>query len=138
MRTTARVFCDPPMNFVPLRKDGHRVSLGADVAAPADGALAGLADGTYVAGFRANHLTLKPPFRRRRSLSAARVAVTEITGSETFLHLTHGGDRWVGLVHGVHDLDRGTEVDVWLDPAHVYLFDQGGALVAAAPYAMAA
>ncbi len=36
------------------------------------------------------------------------VAVTEITGSETFLHLTHGTDRWVGLVHGVHDLAPGT------------------------------
>ena len=135
--TTARVFSDPPMNFVPLQKSGNRVSFGADVAAPADGALAGLADGSYVAGFRANHVALN-----RHSGTAVsfpcRVAVTEITGSESFLHLTHGGDRWVGLVHGVHDLAPGTEVEVWLDPAHVYVFDQGGALVAAAPYAVAA
>jgi glycerol transport system ATP-binding protein len=30
------------------------------------------------------------------------IAVTEITGSETFIHLDHHGDRWVGLIHGVH------------------------------------
>jgi glycerol transport system ATP-binding protein len=64
--------------------------------------------------------------------------VTEITGSETFLHLHHGADRWVGLVHGVHDLVPGAEVSVWLDPAHVYLFDAKGALAAPAAYAMAA
>ena len=135
--TTARVFSDPPMNFVPLQKSGNRVSLGSDVAAPADGALAALADGTYVAGFRANHLHLNRPSATAVSFPC-RVSVTEITGSESFLHLTHGGDRWVGLVHGVHDLATGTEVQLWLDPAHLYVFDQGGALVAAAPYAAAA
>ena len=53
------------------------------------------------------------------------VTVTEITGSESFVHLMHGTDRWVGLVHGVHDLAPGTEVSVWLDPAHVYVFGAG-------------
>jgi glycerol transport system ATP-binding protein len=64
--------------------------------------------------------------------------VTEITGSESFLHLMHGTDRWVGLVHGVHDLASGTEVSVWLDPMHVYVFGADGALVAPAAYALAA
>ena len=59
----------------------------------------------------------------------------KITGSETFLHLTHGAQRWVGLVHGVQDLTPGSQVSVWLDPAHVYLFDTAGRLAAPAPYA---
>jgi glycerol transport system ATP-binding protein len=66
------------------------------------------------------------------------VAVTEITGSESFLHLLHGQDRWVGLLPGVHDLAPGTELPVWLDPAHVYVFAEDGALVATAAYALAA
>ena len=66
------------------------------------------------------------------------LSVTEITGSETFLHLLHGTDRWVGLVHGVHKLVPGDPVSVWLDPRHVYLFDEAGALAAPAAYAMAA
>ena len=67
-----------------------------------------------------------------------RLSVTEITGSETFVHLEHHGERWVGLVHGVQNLSPGQDLTVYLDPAHVYLFATDGALVAAAPYAEAA
>ena len=66
------------------------------------------------------------------------VMATEITGSETFVHLTHGDDRWVGLGHGVHMLTTGGQTSVWVDPAHVYLFETSGRLAAPAPYAKAA
>ncbi|HBU16717.1 MAG: ABC transporter ATP-binding protein [Rhodobacteraceae bacterium GWE1_64_9] len=132
---TARVFSDPPMNFMPCTKAGHRLQFGGLAHAPAEGAFAALPDGRYTAGFRANHLELN-----RHSGTAVQfrctLGVTEITGSETFLHLDHGGDRWVGLVHGVHDLPAGEEVTVWLDPAHVYLFDAEGRLAAPASYAV--
>ncbi|MDO9526234.1 MAG: ABC transporter ATP-binding protein [Gemmobacter sp.] len=135
--TTARVFSDPPMNFLPCFKQGHRVNFGDTANVPADGSFAALPDGRYTAGFRANHLEIN-----RHSGDAVefqcRLDVTEITGSETFLHLHHGSDRWVGLVHGVHDLAPGTGLSVWLNPAHVYLFDASGALVAPAAYALAA
>jgi len=135
--TTARVFSDPPMNFIDCRKTGHRISFGEAVNAPADGALAALPDGSYRAGFRANHLHLNVHSGTALEFRCT-LGVTEITGSETFLHLTHGANRWVGLVHGVHDLSPGAEVSLWLDPAHVYLFDPSGRLVVPAPYAMAA
>ncbi|MFT4148674.1 MAG: ABC transporter ATP-binding protein [Paracoccaceae bacterium] len=135
--TTARVFSDPPMNFVSAFKDGHRLNFGGTANAPADGVLAGLPDGHYQAGFRANHL-----FLNKHSGTAvefpATVAVTEITGSETFIHVDRGGDRWVGLVEGVHALTPGEAVSVWLDPAHVYLFDAEGRLAAPAAYARTA
>ena len=135
--TTARVFSDPPMNFVSCFKQGHRINFGDTANAPADGPLAALPDGRYMAGFRANHLELN-----KHSGSAVMfpctVSVTEITGSESFIHLHHGRDRWVGLVQGVHDLKPGSDVSVWLDPAHVYVFAENGALVAPAAYAAAA
>jgi glycerol transport system ATP-binding protein len=134
--TTARVFSDPPMNFVSCFKEGHRINFGDTANAPADGALSALPDGRYTAGFRANHLALN-----RHSGNAVefrcRLGVSEITGSETFLHLDHGRDRWVGLVHGVHDLAPGAEVSVWLDPAHAYVFGPDGRLAAPAAYAAA-
>ena len=64
--------------------------------------------------------------------------VTEITGSETFIHLDYHGAKWVGLVHGIQHLQPGQPLPVYLDPAHIYLFDANGALVSAAPYAEAA
>jgi len=134
---TARVFSDPPMNFVSCFKEGHRINFGGNANAPADGAFAGLPDGRYTAGFRANHLHLNTHSGQAVEFRCT-LGVTEITGSETFLHLTHGTDRWVGLVHGVHDLHPGNEVGVWLDPAHVYIFDAEGRLAAPAAYAAAA
>lgn len=135
--TTARVFSDPPMNFVSCFKEGHRMNFGGLANSPADGAFAALPDGRYTAGFRANHLHLNTHSGQTVEFRCL-LGVTEITGSETFLHLTHGKDRWVGLVHGVHDLQPGTEVSVWLDPAHVYIFDAEGRLAAPAAYAAAA
>lgn len=135
--TTARVFSDPPMNFVSCFKEGHRINFGGNANAPADGAFASLPDGRYTAGFRANHLHLNTHSGQAVEFRCT-LGVTEITGSETFLHLTHGTDRWVGLVHGVHDLASGSEVSVWLDPAHVYIFDAEGRLAAPAAYAAAA
>jgi len=128
---TARVFSDPPMNFVAARKSGGSLSFGGTAQLPAAGALAALPDGEYTAGFRANHLDLLKHSPQALDFPCSLI-VTEITGSETFLHLTHGTDRWVGLVHGVHDLAPGTEVKVWLDPAHLYLFDGAGRLAPAA------
>lgn len=134
--TTARVFSDPPMNFISAEKRGDRMSFGSLVTSAASTGFASLPDGAYTAGFRGNHLTLDRPNATALELPCT-VAVTEITGSESFLHLDHGTDRWVGLVEGVHDLASGTQVSVYLDPAHIYLFAPDGALVAAAAYALA-
>ena len=134
--TTARVFSDPPMNFVGASKSGGRVTLG-DASAPAEGSFAALPDGHYMAGFRANHITLHCPSGAAVAFDCTLTA-SEITGSETFIHLTHGTDKWVGLVHGVQNVAAGTAVQAWVDPAHIYLFDANGALAAPAAYAMAA
>ena len=135
--TTARVFSDPPMNFLPLEKRGGEVRWGQGRAAPATGRLAELADGAYTAGFRPNHLEIDLPAGEALAFDT-RLAVTEITGSETFVHLDHDGERWVGLVHGIRSLSPGMGVTAYLDPAHVYVFGPSGALVAPAAYAEAA
>jgi len=135
--TTARVFSDPPMNFLEVTKQGDRIAFGDGQNVAAIGALAALADGDYLAGFRPNHLEIDRPDAAAMEFEA-RLRVTEITGSETFVHLDHHGDRWVGLIHGVRDLEIGARLRVWLDPAHVYVFGADGALVAPAAYALAA
>lgn len=134
---TARVFSDPPMNFLQISKAGDRILFGEGQVAEATGPLADVADGRYTAGFRPNHLEIE---RHTDAALAFRctLAVTEITGSETFVHLDHGDERWVGVVHGVRDLEIGASLPVYLDPAHVYVFGEDGSLVAPATYALAA
>ncbi|WP_421904807.1 ABC transporter ATP-binding protein [Mameliella sp.] len=135
--TTARVFSDPPMNFLQISKTGDRIMFGDGQKAPATGKIAELADGRYTAGFRPNHLEIGKHAADAMEFKT-RLSVTELTGSETFVHLDHHGERWVGLIHGVHDLTLGAELSVWLDPRHVYVFGQDGQLVAPAAYALAA
>ncbi|PIL21065.1 ABC transporter ATP-binding protein [Puniceibacterium antarcticum] len=135
--TTARVFSDPPMNFVQIRKSSQTLTFGDGNSAPATGSLAALADGTYTAGFRPNHLEILQHTASAVSFTA-KLVVTELTGSETFVHLNHQGERWVGLIHGIHKLNIGEDMKVWLDPSHVYIFDKSGALVVPAAYAQAA
>ena len=135
--TTARVFSDPPMNFLNIRKSGDSLLFGDGQAAEAAGAFAGLDDGDYLAGFRPNHLELHKPSASALEFST-RLQVTEITGSETFVHLDHHGDSWVGLIHGVKNLEIGASLSVYLEPTHVYIFAQDGTSVAPASYATAA
>ncbi len=132
--TTARVFSDPPMNFAPLTKSGPSCRFeGQDASADALG-LSALPDGAYLAGFRANHLQIERPGPAAIEFRC-QVAGTEIMGSESFVHVVCGGDRWTALVHGVHDLPYHTERSVFVDPSHIYVFQQDGALAAAASYA---
>ncbi|WP_424990722.1 ABC transporter ATP-binding protein [Fluviibacterium sp. S390] len=135
--TTARVFSDPPMNFLQISKTGDRIMFGDGQSTPAAGKLGDLADGRYTAGFRPNHLEIGQHVGDAMEFKTT-LNVTELTGSETFIHLDHHGDRWVGLVHGIHDLPIGEALSVWLDPRHVYIFGEDGKLVAPAAYALAA
>ena len=135
--TTARVFSDPPMNFLSVSKTGGRLLFGDGQSTEVRGKLAELPDGRYTAGFRPNHLEIRNHAPDAMKFTAT-LSVTELTGSETFVHLDHHGERWVGLIHGVHDLAIGSDLDVWLDARHVYIFGEDGALVAPAAYALAA
>src|SRR3546814_20749624 len=79
---------------------------------------------------RPHHLLLRPPAREAIQVEAA-VVTTEITGSESFVHVEHDGTRWVALTHGVHRFEIGQRVPVYLDPAGFLVFDGDDRLVAA-------
>ena len=135
--TTARVFSDPPMNFLQVSKTGTKLMFGDGQSATANGPLALLADGRYTAGFRPNHVEIKTS-GDDDLIFETRLVVTELTGSETFIHLDHHGDKWVGLIHGVQSLELGTKLPVYISPEHIYIFSETGELVAPAAYAVAA
>lgn len=134
---TARVFSDPPMNFMSLHKDRDSIRFGHGPAQNAPKELQDLAQGQYEIGFRPNHLGLEPRTDEALAFDVT-LNITELTGSETFVHLDYQGQNWVGLLHGVHNLALGGQLTVWLDPRHVYVFEPGGQLVKPAAYALAA
>ncbi len=127
---TAQTFSDPPLNTIAVEKTGSAFVLGEDLRIPAAKSHARLSDGRYILGFRANHLFLRKPDQDSTALRG-RVAVSEITGSESYVHLDAAGERWVALAHGIHEFDVGATIDIYVDPALFFVFDPGGDLAVA-------
>ncbi len=57
--------------------------------------------------------------------------MTEITGSESFIHLQFADARWVLLAHGIQTFEADEMLEVHLDPRHIMVFDQSGRSVTA-------
>ena len=132
---TAGVFSNPPLNFLKFNKKNNQITFADGTATAPKDNLSKLGDGDYIAGFRPNHLELNKQNPDAITFTA-KLNVTEITGSETFLHMSHAGEKWVGLVHGVHDLALGSDLSVHLDPSHIYTFAEDGKLTRPASYAV--
>jgi glycerol transport system ATP-binding protein len=125
----AQVFSDPPLNIVGIEKKNGSVQYAGGIAAPAGGLYAGLADGAYRVGFRAHQLEIANGIPGRHAFHAT-VTVTEITGSESFVHLNRDASNWVAVLPGVHEYQPGHVLDAVLDPDNVFVFDAAGRLVA--------
>ena len=128
--TTGQVFSDPPMNIIPVDKQGAAVALPSGEKAAATGVLASLGNGRFDLGVRPNHLFLKDPGNGAIRLDAT-VNVTEISGSESFVHVDYNGHRFVALTHGVHDVAPGSAIALYIDPTRLFVFDAAGRLAAA-------
>ena len=123
----AATFSDPPLNTADATKRGATFEMdGARV--PASSRLEGLPDGRYTLAHRPHHLSLAA--REGTVPLEARVTVTEITGSESYVHLDRAGRSWTMLTPGVHDLADGETIDVHLDTRHLMVFDERGDSVA--------
>ncbi len=126
--STAQTFSDPPFNTIALQKSGDSFSsplFSLPVNAADFGALS---DGAYTAAVRAHHVSLAPSEKHSVTLQAV-VGTSEITGSETFVHVDAGGNRWVVLTHGVHRVNPGETITLYIDPRSVYLFNSNESLV---------
>lgn len=126
----AEVFSDPPLNVVAIEKKDGMVHYTGGADAPASGLYAALADGAYRVGFRAHQLEVARGITGRHAFPAE-VTVTEITGSESFVHLKRDASNWVAVLQGVHEFQPGHMLDAVLDPANLFVFDSGDRLVAA-------
>src|ERR1700738_2902294 len=111
----AQVFSDPPLNIVGIEKNNGSVQYAGGVRAPASGVAARLGDGPSRGGFRAHQLEVANGIAGRHAFSAT-VTVTEITGSESFVHLNRDASNWVAGVQGVHEYSPGHMLDGVFDP----------------------
>jgi glycerol transport system ATP-binding protein len=135
---TAVTFSDPPLNTVEVTKSADGVvSRDGALRMPASGTFVGLPNGDYTVGLRPHHLHLSRPSGEAVAVHAT-VKVSEITGSESFIHAAFAGTDWVVSTQGVHNLELGSEIEIWVDPARTFVFEPNGRLAAAPDLAAAA
>jgi glycerol transport system ATP-binding protein len=133
----ARTFSDPPLNVLPalwqptdgsgrLQVAGSDVRLGVPPAARARLNQEGLRELTVA--IRPYRLKLGRPDSDGPGLDA-QVDLAEISGSETFLHVSRGDLALVLQLPGVQALSLGTACRVLVDPEQLYGFFPDGRLL---------
>ena len=127
---SAETFSDPPLNRMTIVKSGTEIRLPSGQPLAAVGVFATVADGTYTLCVRAHDVQLTRAGEHHVGLRGT-VDVTEITGSESYVHIHAGPLRWVALAPGVLEIGPGAPIEVCVDPARIFLFAPDGRLVAA-------
>lgn len=135
----ARLFSDPPLNSLALSRGngglrfaGAEQPLPAAVTAELVNALpADEVESTLTLAVRGHHLRLgsdvahasEPSARESLIEIRGTVDVTEITGSESFVHFTFMGQPWVALLDGIHALPGGAAITLHARPHDCFLFN---------------
>ena len=125
----ARAFSDPPLNLLAgTVADGRvRCTGGVEIALPAGRPLAA---GTALSvGVRAS--ALRTAGQPGDIALPGRVELAEMSGSDTFVHVSTAAGELVAQLTGVHRFALGESVTLYLSPERAYLFDTAGALLAA-------
>jgi glycerol transport system ATP-binding protein len=127
----ARAFSDPPMNLIAAAASslGVQLNAGPALSIRLPDILAQQAATALTVGVRASALRLQES--AGDVPLAGRVELAEISGSDTFVHLSTAVGEVVAQLTGVHRFKLGTSLTLQLNPAHVYVFDAQGALLVA-------
>ncbi|RVJ31771.1 ABC transporter ATP-binding protein [Sinorhizobium medicae] len=125
---TARTFADPPLNTIDLLKSGSHFALEGKPVLPVPVHLGAVADGPCTVAFQPHHLSFDPPNGSDQPL-AVKTAISEITGSESFIHVAFAGARWVMLAPGIHEIEPDATLRVFVDTRHLMAFGPDGRAV---------
>ncbi|MFK7861625.1 MAG: ABC transporter ATP-binding protein [Granulosicoccus sp.] len=132
--STAQTFSDPPLNTFDVHCTADKlIAEGADAGVPINlGAPVdahSVPEGKYTLAFRSHHASLSATGNYQIAVHGT-ISTSEITGSETYIHMNIEQSHWVVLTHGVHKVHAGDAITVYLDPARYYLFSASdGSLV---------
>jgi len=126
----AQVGNDPPINLIAAELSQGRLRLRELAEFPAEfpAEVLGLPlpEGRYTLGLRAHSVA-------QGGTIPARVALTEVSGSETVTHLQAAGQALVMLERRVTNHPVGATLDLALDLAEALVFDAAGNLIARRP-----
>ncbi len=123
----ARAFSDPPMNLVAAQIVSGGVQLQAGPVLTLD--LPPTSAGKLTVGLRASALRVQQ--RPGDVALTGHVELAEISGSDTFVHVSTPIGELVAQLTGVHYFELGTALSLYFHATQAYVFDGEGALLLA-------
>ena len=126
----AEIFSDPPINHLEGRIENNMAIIDENLKWPLKVSIKDPKPGKYFFGIRANHLFLSSSEKRTVKIKG-KVELSEINGSETFIHIRHARKRIVVQEPGVHSRKIKSDITIYAHPGSFFIFDEKGKLVAA-------
>ena len=123
----ARAFSDPPMNLLAASAATAGVQLNGGPLLPL--MLPATASRKFTVGLRASAFRVQA--QDGDVALPGKVELAEISGSDTFVHVSTLVGEVVAQLTGVHYFELGTQVTLYLSAAQVYVFDAQGMLLLA-------
>ncbi|MFT7365754.1 MAG: glycerol transport system ATP-binding protein [Marinobacter psychrophilus] len=124
----AQLFSEPPMNMIRGRVTDTEVTFDEYSHHALTQELSKLMPGDYWFGVRPSHIALVPANDDDLEISME-VALSEISGSETFIHIENSHFEMVMQLMGVHQYHTGAPVKVYLPINKLFVFDSAEKLV---------
>lgn len=124
----AQLFSEPPMNMIKGRVTDTEVTFDEYSHHALTHELAKLTPGDYWFGIRPSHIGLVPNNGDDLEMSMD-VELSEISGSETFMHVRNRYFEMVLQLMGVHQYHTGSPIKVYLPIHKLFVFDSSEKLV---------
>jgi glycerol transport system ATP-binding protein len=126
--SVAKAFSDPPINLITAQNQSTSILLPSGASLPI--ACPSHASKSVTVAMRASALKLEG--NTSDCVIKGKVALAEISGSDTFVHLESNLGDLVAQLTGVHFFELGTPLTMYVNPAHCFVFDQNEQLLVAA------
>lgn len=126
----AELFSEPPINLISGRVSDTEVTFDEYAHHPLTQDLRRLSPGEYQFGVRPSHISLVPQNDDDLELSMT-VELAEISGSETFMHVSNQHFELVLQLMGVHEYRSDTPIKVYLPISKLVVFTRDGDLLQA-------
>ncbi len=125
---TAELFSDPPINFFNGRIEKDRLIIGRDLVIDNQAPFNSLAPGSYKFGIRPNHLYLNRQNDDDATIRS-KVEISEINGSETFIHFKFDDCRTVLHEVGIDIRKIGSDITAYVNPQKFFVYSEDGDLL---------
>jgi glycerol transport system ATP-binding protein len=115
----ARIISDPPMSIFAGQIENGSIRLGGDVVLTVPDHIRGLGSGRYLFGLRPDAIEL-----RSDADGSGVVGFSEVSGSETFVHVETDFGELVVLLEGIHSYHVDTRVGVSFAAEDLFVFGE--------------